>query len=85
MPEDVIDPEALDAMRERGGEWFAYRNEDIGHPDQGRLTFLKAGLGCTFEEPPEQAPDSPDIGFGWRYRLCGKVNTADGSIQALQA
>lgn len=83
MPEDqdTIDPEALYYMRQSKGDWYAYRNEDLGHPECGRLSFLKCGPGCTHKKPPVQSPDTDHIGPGWRYRLHGKVNVKDGTIE----
>ena len=80
-----IDPEALDAMRSRaraGDTWHAYRNEDMGHRDLGRLTFLVVGPTRTFQVPPEHAPDSADIGLGWRYRHLGTVALDSGTVVA---
>ena len=63
-----IDPEALATMRERGGDWYAYRNADLGHPEIGRLKFLKCGPGCTLVEPPQKLPDMGGE-INWRYQL----------------
>jgi len=63
-----IDKEAADIMKERGGDWYAYRNADLGHPEIGRLQFLQCGEGCTYEDPPKQMPDT-SVGLGWRYTL----------------
>jgi hypothetical protein len=75
---DGPDREALAQMVFRGESWFAYRNEDVGHPDMGRLAFLQCGVGCTYETPPAQYPDTAVTGFGWRYRLVGPVDLERG-------
>lgn len=76
--------DSLLAMRQRSqgtDTWYCYRNEDLGHGDCGRLTFLVTGPTRTFAVPPPQAPDSPDIGFGWRYRLVGPVDLEAGAVR----
>jgi hypothetical protein len=32
---------------------------------------MRTGEGCTFQDPPRNAPDSEECGFGWRYVLYG--------------
>lgn len=82
--EDRPDPEALAQMRQRGGQWAAYHNVDLGHPNCGHLQFLKFGEGCTFtglDKLPEQYPsDTAAGGLGWRYRLLGIVSMETGEI-----
>jgi hypothetical protein len=75
--------EALAQMRERGGEWFAYQNHDLGHPDIGHLSFLQCGEGRTFVTPPERRPDFPGGSLGWRYLLAGKVDLETGEISRM--
>jgi len=71
-------PESLARMNTLGGEWFAYENVDLSHPQVGHLIFLKCGEGCTFQEPPKpRAPDG-DWGFGWRYYFVGPVSLETG-------
>jgi hypothetical protein len=72
---DIIDPSALATMRERGGTWAAYRNEDLGHSQVGHLQFLKVGMDCTYAAAPEQHPQN------WRYRLVGMVDLGAGTIK----
>jgi len=76
----AIDPHPFAAMRAFGGRWVAYRNEDLGHRDVGRLAFLRVGQGCTYEVPPAQYPDTADVGLGWRYRLVGEVDFVAGKV-----
>jgi hypothetical protein len=64
---------------EPGQRWAAYQNHDLGHPDIGRLAFLKVGPGCTFPTPPERRPDTPDL-IGWRYLHVGFVDLASGVV-----
>jgi hypothetical protein len=83
---DDIEPAALAAMRERvrpGTRWAAFRNADMGHRDLGRLSFLLVGSGCTFADPPKHAPDSAEIGLGWRYPHCGYVNLETGKVEGV--
>lgn len=79
---EAPEPEALRLLRERGGRWFAYQNQDLGHPEVGHLVFLKCGPGCTFETPPERCPDYPEH-IMWRYVLVGEVNLETGEIGSL--
>lgn len=79
----TIDPEALDAMRTRGGNWAAYQNHDLSSVNAGHLTFLRFGEGCTFKEPPKNAPDG-SYGLGWRYVFVGTVDVETGSIKATE-
>lgn len=81
MDECRASDEVLRVLRERGGRWAAYQNADLGHPDVGRLQFLKVGPDCTFDTPPAQAPDSNTLGFGWRYWYVGMVDLGDGTIK----
>lgn len=76
---DLPEPEALATMRERGGRWFAYRNEDLWHPELGHLKFLQCGEGRTYTEPPKRLPDMPDA-INWRYWLIGRVDMKTGEI-----
>lgn len=73
------DAEALTLMKERGGDWFAYENHDLGHSQCGHLKFLKCGAGCTFPTPPNRLPDTATA-IHWRYVLIGKVNLETGEI-----
>lgn len=77
---------ARDAMRlidgwvARGDGCAVYRNEDLGHPDMGRLKFVSFGSaaaqivteypGIPAREPPDRLPDIGDE-INWRYVLIG--------------
>lgn len=74
-----IDHEALETMRSRGERWYAYQNLDFGHPNLGHLQFLQVGKGRTFEKPPKQMPDTAQ-GLGYRYKLIGHVDLAQGLV-----
>ena len=72
--------EALQQMRERGGNWCAYQNHDLGSIEIGGLRFLQVGPGCTYQKPPERYPDT-QFGLGWRYLLVGVVNLETGDVE----
>lgn len=79
-PKSEIDPRSLQKMRDSGGRWAAYRNQDLSSLEIGHLKFMKFGLGCTFEEPPK--PKLPDTAreINWRYCFAGIVDTTTGLI-----
>lgn len=77
---EKAEPEALALMAERGGDWYAYQNQDLGHPELGHLKFLQCGSGRTFVEPPKRHPDTADGAINWRYWLVGKVDLKTGDI-----
>jgi hypothetical protein len=68
-----INPEALETMRYRGGEWWAFQSHDMSSRTLGDLQFLQCGSGRTYSEPPARMPGT-EHGLGWRYLLVGKVN-----------
>lgn len=76
----LIHTAVLDQIRERGGRWAVYENQDMGHPDQGQLQFIKYGPGCTYPTPPPHAPDTEAWGLGWRFRHAGYVDLVTGKI-----
>ena len=71
--------EALEAMKKRGGKWFAYQNHDMGHFDCGAFKFMKCGKGCTYKTPPSRLPDS-DVELNWQYVHVGKVDMENGVV-----
>lgn len=76
-----IDPEALEQMKERGGNWAAYCNMDMGHPNLGHLKFIKWGEGCTLSEAPKpRLPDFPNA-INWRYQYVGEVDLETGEVK----
>jgi len=77
------EPEALKKMQDRGGDWYAYQNQDMSSADLGHLQFLQCGAGCTFEIPPIRMPDTHER-IGWRYGFIGKVNTESGEIEEVE-
>lgn len=81
---DEIDSEALDKMRERGGRWFAYQNQDLGHYELGHLQFLQCGENCTFKTPPDRMPDTHDK-INWRYYIIGEVDLESGEVIELES
>jgi len=81
--DEKVAADLLPVIQKRGGDWYAYQNHDLGHPDVGHLQLLQCGKGCTFPEPPEKMPDS-HLGIGWRYLLVGKVDLETGEVVALQ-
>ena len=72
-------PEALQQMRERGGQWAAYQNHAMDSAGLGELRFLQYGEGRTFATPPDRYPDT-QFGTGWRHLLVGRVDLATGAI-----
>jgi hypothetical protein len=81
--EDRPEPEALAQMVERGDEWYAYKNMDLGHSQLGHLKFLQVGVTRTFKAPPARMPDGPDGSIGWRYILLGPVDLKTGEIKRM--
>jgi hypothetical protein len=77
-----IDSEALEVMRERGGDWFAYQNHALDSRAVGHLRFLQCGPGRTFEQAPARMPDT-EREINWRYLLVGKVDLSSGEITPL--
>ena len=77
-----ISPEALQQMRERGGDWYAYQNHAMDSADLGGLQFLQCGEGRTYQTPPARMPDTQHA-IGWRFLLVGKVNLESGEIVEL--
>lgn len=57
---------------ERGDGVAVYRNEELGHPELGRMRFFSFGGPEAFlpEKPPAILPDFPDE-INWRYVLYG--------------
>ena len=78
--ERKIGPEALQQMRDRGGDWFAYQSHDMSSRTLGDLQFLQCGEGRTYKEPPARMPDTAHA-IGWRYLFVGKVNIESGEIE----
>lgn len=81
MSSDKAEPEALEQMQQIGGEWAAYRNEDLGSLNVGHLKFLKIGEGCTYKEAPIRYPDE-SVSQGHNYRYAGVVNLETGEVVA---
>jgi len=80
--EGKIEDEPLRAMRERGGDWYAYQNHAMDSAGLGHIQFLRCGQGCTHTEPPSRMPDT-QFGMGWKYVPVGKVNLTTGKIEAV--
>lgn len=79
MSSQAAEPETLQQMQERGGQWAAYENHDLGSPSVGHLKFLAVGEGRTFETPPESYPD-PSVSQGHVYRYIGMVDMQTGEV-----
>lgn len=80
---ELAHPDAIAAMKQRGGRWAAYQNHDMGSRQLGHLRFIRFGPGCTFESAdavPAKHPDMPDV-IGWRYLLIGEVDLETGEIR----
>lgn len=82
---EAIHPAALATMRERGGNWAAYRDAEIETRGRTRplLKFLKFGPDCTYESRDTLPPHypHPTISGGVVYRLAGVVNLTTGEIE----
>lgn len=76
----MVDPEALQQMKDRGGSWAAYENKALDSSNCGHLQFLKVGEGCTFPTPPTMYPTDNKHGMGWRYHYVGMVDLTNGEI-----
>lgn len=61
----------IDEWVQRGDGCAIYRNEDLGHPEQGQLKFLSFGGPSAQLEQAEPPQTLPDIGdeINWRYQL----------------
>lgn len=55
-----------------------YQNMALDSASAGRVFPLRVGPTCTFKEAPKQAPDTPQYGFGWKYRLQMVAKTVEG-------
>jgi len=66
--------EKFQAWLERGDKILVYRNEDLSHPDRGRLMFLPSAEA---PKPDSHAPDTEACGLGWRYTLQSVETTLD--------
>lgn len=75
----TISSEALQQMRDRGGDWFAYQNHAMDSAGLGDLQFLQCGDGRTYQTPPARMPDTQHA-IGWKYLLVGKVDLVNGKI-----
>lgn len=82
LGDSKISPEALQQMRERKGDWFAYQNYAMDSAGLGDLQFLQCGPGRTYTEPPARMPDTAHT-INWKYLLVGRVDLASGNIQEI--
>lgn len=76
-------PEQLAQMRRVAkpeDRWACYQNQDLGHYDLGRCTYLVTGPTRTYTTPPAHAPDNESHGLGWRYLFVGFVDLDSGTI-----
>lgn len=76
-----IHPEALDAMRARGGQWAAYCNMALDSALCGHMKFLRHGEGCTFSAPPKPRLPDNEGEINWRYLYVGEVNLETGEVE----
>ncbi len=79
-----VPPEAVAAMRDRGGYWAAYQNSDLSSPDYQILKFLKVGGGCAFgdndRDPPLSFPYPYNV-EGRHYPYVGMVDLKTGTVR----
>lgn len=71
-----VSMKAWEAMRLRGGDWYAFQNVDMGSAECGDIRFLNCGEGCKLAEPPKR--------LNWRFYLVGKVNLEKGLIEDIK-
>lgn len=83
METEEIDGSVLEHMRKvatTDDRWIAYQNQDMCSSMLGHLAFLIVGPTRTFQVPPKHYPDSPSVGFGWRYLPIGTVDLISGKV-----
>lgn len=78
--DDVVDPEVMKILRERGGSWACYRNQAMDSGNLGHRQYLRFGEGATHKDPPKAYPADTASGMGWRYQFEGVVDVATGKI-----
>lgn len=83
MGNERPDKFSLAQMRDRGGEWAAYQNMDMGHRGLGHLMFLRYGPECTYKKPPNRMPDTSTL-LCWRYFFVGKIDLITGEIKGVK-
>lgn len=74
-----VDSFVLDTIRNRGGKWAVYENQEIAHPQAGHLQFLAYGLGKSCLFAPERMPDTATQ-INWRYRRIGYLDLDTGEV-----
>jgi len=62
-----------------GTRWAAYQNQALDSASAGHLQFLAIGPENTYQEAPEQMPDTQH-GMGWKYRFVGWVDLETGEV-----
>ena len=79
-----LDPSVVTALRERGGTWAIYENQNFNSSRAGHLQLLRYGEGCTYVEPPTRMPDT-ETSINHSFVLVHKVNSAelpdDGKVE----
>jgi hypothetical protein len=71
-----LDPGTVKTLRERGGTWGVYQNQNFNSSRVGHIQLLRYGEGCTYQEPPERLPDT-DSSINHAYVLVHKVNSSE--------
>jgi len=67
------------AAKYPSGTWHVYQNQDLGHPNQGHLEFLRVGPENTLKTAPKTLPDTPGQ-INWRYQHVGIIDSETGII-----
>ena len=76
----TVSKEAMKFMKERGGKWFAYQNED--NAKAVKFRFMKCGEECLYNNPPEKLPKTV-LESDVRYYLVGEVDVVQEKVTAI--
>jgi len=63
------DLKRMDKWIDKGSAVAVYKNVDLGHPELGRVAFMRVGGKATIKTAPQRMPDSKKIPIAFRYYL----------------
>lgn len=82
-----IHRETLGTLRDRGGTWGVYENQNFDSASFGHLKMLRVGPGFTYAEAPTRLPDT-ETAINHGYVLVTVVRAEDlpdhGELEVLQ-